>query len=125
MPLPRRVLVLCALVMAAACGGDSTRPTHAINGRWSGPFSLSDVTGTMNLTLTQNGEHVTGTGSLVAAVSLTTIVEGTFRPPTFSLVITPLDYEPINYVGTAAASSMKGAMNGSGFDNISATVTRK
>jgi hypothetical protein len=95
----------------------------AVEGRWSGPV---DSVATLNLTLSRSGSSVGGSGSLVS--TNTTIpfdVSGTYTAPNFVLTLTAQGYQPLNFTGTASATTLSGTLDGSGFTNTSVTLTRQ
>jgi hypothetical protein len=71
------------------------------------------------------GDRCHRTGSLTApGGSATLTVTASFTAPSMLLTINSPGYEPINYAGTVNGKTMVGTLNGSGFTNVSVTLTR-
>lgn len=119
----RRVATLAAIVLLAlGCSGDSTGPELTVTGVWSG--AMSD--GTANLTLTQSGSNITGSGSLSGPGGTEAVtVTGSFAKPNVSLTLTAAGFSPINYSAELNKNRLVGEMNGSGFSNLAVTLTRQ
>jgi hypothetical protein len=62
-----------------------------------------------------------GTGG--SSIPLT--VDGVFKAPAVSLTFSNPDYESVNYTGTVSSNTMTGVLDGSGFDSVAVTLTRK
>jgi hypothetical protein len=125
-----RKVLLSALVAlaAAACGGDnSNEPAFPeVEGTWAGPINTGSGSGNVTLTLTETNGSVSGTGNFTVpgdAFSLT--VTGNYAPPNVSLQASNPQYEPMNFQGTVGEQTFVGTLNGSGFVNISVTLTRQ
>jgi hypothetical protein len=114
---------LLALTVAGSAACDkATSPTPVMAGNWSG--SGGGIS--MNLSLSQSGQAVTGNGSMSGgsgAIAVT--VSGNFNNPNFSLTIAASGYEDLNFAGTLSGNSATGVMNGSGFNQVGMTMTRK
>jgi hypothetical protein len=119
----RLFMSLLALSLSFAIGcGDATEPTPTITGSWSGSGGGISVT----LSLTQSGQSVTGNGSLSGAGGAAALVAtGNFTNPSFSLTLSAQGYEDSNFAGTMSGNSLTGVINGSGFNQVGMTLTRK
>jgi hypothetical protein len=80
----------------------------------------------MNLTLTETGGNVTGSGTLAGpggTVSVT--VTGTHSHPSVSLTLSLTGFNPAVFTGSFTNdNTIPGALNGSGFVNFGITITR-
>lgn len=120
----RRLFVVVFSMAVLTAGGcrDSTAPEPTIAGAWSG--SGGGIS--MSMSLTESAHAVTGNGSMSGpdgALAMT--VTGTFTNPNFSLTVTAQGYENMNFAGTLSGNSATGVMNGSGFNQVGMTLTRK
>ncbi len=126
----RRLIAFLALAATlAACSDDGpAAPAHTIAGNWSG----GDISSTLALALTVNGQHVTGNGLLEMPGSLTVpeaglplSVSGSFTTPTFNLLLTSQGWQDIVFRGDVKGNRMSGTLTGIVFNVISITLTRQ
>jgi hypothetical protein len=120
----RKLLLVClALTLAGSAACDkATAPTPVIAGSWSGSGSGISV----NMALTQAGQSVSGNGSMSGETgALAVTVSGSFNNPNFSLTIRAEGYQEMNFAGTLSGNSATGVLNGSGFNQVGMTMTRK
>jgi hypothetical protein len=80
----------------------------------------------MNLSLSQTGQSVTGNGSMSSSGGAVAVsVSGHFANPSFSLTLSAPGYEDSNFSGTLSGNSITGILNGSGFNQVGMTLTRQ
>jgi hypothetical protein len=123
-----RNLLLALALLTAACGGDSSGPSRIeVEGTWSGQFSTSGGTPvTLTMTLIETNGSVTGNSTLVTTGgSIAETVTGTYSPPQVSLQFHSAGFEDSNLSGTVGETTLTGTLNGSGFNNISITLSRQ
>lgn len=126
----KRFLLAC-LVLAAACGGDSTTapPKPTITGTWNGVAFLQPT----SLTLLEANGTVSGTGIItgtptgVRALSVSGILTGV----DFSLTLTSGTANPINFkgklnnAGATSGQQLVGTFIGSGFSGETVVLTKQ
>jgi hypothetical protein len=115
------LMLTMAVVTVSSCG-DPAAPEPTMAGTWTGSGGGISV----NLSLTQAEHSVSGNGSMSGgsgALALT--ATGSFTNPNFSLTISAPGYEDMNFAGTLAGNSATGVINGSGFNQVGMTLTRK
>lgn len=118
----RRLLPFIAVLWSLACGSDSTEPKATLTGTWRGSLEAA----TVQLSLTQSGTDVTGSGTITAGTtSLPVTVAGTANRPSFSLTISASGFSPINFAGTSGTTTLTGTVNGSGYTNAAVTLTKQ
>nr|PZN90624.1 MAG: hypothetical protein DIU52_07500 [bacterium] len=117
-----------ALILAlalAACGDSSTEPkTPSASGTWTGVVTG----GTITLTLAeQAGGTITGAGSIQGTAGAASVtVTGTHVHPSISLTLRSTGFEDANYTGQFVnRNTISGHLNGSGFNNVTLTLTRQ
>jgi len=119
----RRFASILTFALLAACGGDSTAPVASVAGSWSG----SSNGGTLTMTLTQADGSISGNGQINGpggAEAL--VVNGTFAAPTLSVSLTAQGFEPINLTASLVnKTQLVGALNGSGFSNLSIVLNKQ
>lgn len=117
------VLVAAAAAFAAACDDEAAGTGGPeVDGTWRGRAVLSGDTFTFQLALDESADEVSGTGTVTAEDgTLELEVEGEAPFPTYDLTLTSPGYTPLELTGTygrgatAAADSLNGTLNGSGF----------
>jgi hypothetical protein len=122
----RRLLVL-ALVLFTACGGDGALdPVQTVDGNWNGEGARTNLA----LTLTQadtlvGGSALIGAEGLAGAVSATVI--GVFKYPNLTLTITPLtNFTPFTLTGVMSPTEARLdiVLQGSGLDGRSFSIKK-
>jgi hypothetical protein len=101
-----------------------TKSARNVNGSWEG---ILEIGGTLTLTLTQNGNSVTGTGFFVQGSFnvACTVPSGSCDGSIVSLTIDTEGFIPFTYLGTFTDDNVHtGHLNGSGFTNESITFTK-
>jgi hypothetical protein len=74
-----------------------------LDGQWRG--TIAGLT-TLNLTLSQSGASVSGTGTLDSTVTMISFdVTGTFNRPALDLTLTANGYQPFTFKGTATRTN--------------------
>jgi hypothetical protein len=114
--------VLCSLLVA--CGSESaTAPKPSVGGTWSGTVAGQ----TLSLTLIENSGAVTGTGTITNTPTGTRAltVTGTFVSAKLAATMSSGTLQPIALQATVAASTMTGALTGSGFTGEGITLNRQ
>ena len=121
----RRALVVLA-ALALACKG-ATAPDPTTAGRWSGAFTYNSTPTTLTVTLAENANAISGSGSLGApGGALAITVTGTRSYPAVALIIAAPGFNPIDFSGTFTnAATISGALNGSGYVNVAVTLARQ
>ena len=118
----RKILMLVAVLAFAGACDKTTEPAPTVTGAWSG--SGGGIT--MSLSLTQAGQAVTGTGSMSSSGGAVAVsANGNFSNPSLSVTLSAAGYEDSNFAGTLSGNTMTGILNGSGFNQVGMTLTRK
>lgn len=126
MPVRLRLAGLQAacVCFALSCTGAS-EPGSLVEGDWAGAITGDAQDGTLRWTLRDAAGEVSGEGSLsTATASVPLTIEGTYDPPTLSLVMHPEGFEDILFTGTVSQRSIKGRMTGAGLFNRTITLDR-
>ena len=82
----------------------------------------------MNLTLTQSGQNVTGSGTIAGVASTVTLsTTGTFTNASFALTMSSPGLSDFDYTGTVSGngSMMTGELNRSGFNHVTMELARQ
>ena len=122
---------LAVLTLALfGCGGDSgaSGPSDEslAQGSWSGTLSGGAIEGDLEWGLEDSGGEISGNGSLSTLVRTAPLtIAGTFTPPSLTLTIQSEGFEDFTFSGTVSEESMKGRLNGSGFNNRTVTLDRQ
>lgn len=125
----RSALVVCLLAVAA-CSSSSIAPATnvTVDGTWTANLVVGSSSVVMSLTLSQKGTTVTGTGTVnnptdppPAIMTVTGTLVGSTAALTLQVI--PQQYNgqtidqnksPMQFSGTATATTMKGVLNGGG-----------
>jgi len=109
-----RHTALIAAALLAACD-TSTGPTrYSARGTWAG--QETDGTMLVSLTLTQQGDAVTGTGTVTGEREIPVAAEGSAVATDFSVVLTSPGYQPVQVTGAfTSRNEISAYMVGSGF----------
>jgi hypothetical protein len=118
--------MLVAALLVASCSKDTTAPTPTMTGQWSGSFSSNGVATALSMTLQETGGNITGSGNLSApGVAIAITVAGTHAHPNVSLTLSATGFSPINLSGQYTDTrTITATLNGSGYVNQPATITR-
>lgn len=68
---------------------------------------------------------MTGTGELSGSFTIPATASGTFVEPILSLTLSSSGFQLTSYTGTLSHGILTGNLNGSAFDNLSMTLTRR
>jgi hypothetical protein len=101
-----------------------TAPLPTLTGNWFG----SGGGYVMDLSLTHSGQNVSGDGTLAGVTrTLSVNASGTFSHPTFALTMSGTTFTDFTFEGTldSKGTTMTGAMNGSGFNDVEMILTRR
>lgn len=117
----RRPFFSLLVALAIVGCGSSTSPDASVAGSWSGSSGGID----MSLTLSQHNRAVTGTGQLSGGSnSIALTASGTYVEPAVSLTLSASGYQSTEFTGSLSHGTITGYLNGSGFTNMSMTLTR-
>lgn len=117
----RHLLVLLSAISALSCSSTNTSGPN-VSGSWSG----ATATISLDMNLTQAGQAVSGSGSLVVDSSAYGVsISGSLIDSTVALTLTAGGYQPVAYSATLSGTKMSGSLSGSGFPGSSLTVTRQ
>lgn len=132
MTLTRLVPLVLLLVVAAGC--DSSEPQIivpepvpiTISGRYDGTTNFQGIAVTIESTLTEINNSVSGSGTLRITESAAITATGTHVGNDFNITFRATGIEDLNFAGTVNgdASVLRGQLNGSGFQNIQLTLIR-
>jgi hypothetical protein len=123
--------VIC-LVLAGCGGGDGpTEPTPAaktskLDGTWRG--KVDEATLDLRLAETSTGTAVGGIGSISAVPNFLSlrVTSSSYTHPDLYMVLSSTGYEPLNFSGRRMSDNViKGKVNGSGYRDVSVTLTRE
>jgi hypothetical protein len=118
----RQAVLVSAVLLASACGGDSGPAKIEAEGAWSGTLDVA----TLTMTLVETNGTVTGSGSLSTATDAVAITAtGTYTSPSLALTLSAPGFSNIAVQATVGQSSMTGTANGSGFVNASVSLQRQ
>lgn len=120
--------VLSLVVLLLGACGDSVEPDPdpTLSGSWSGTATTSGGSLTVNATLNDASGTVSGSGNIVGeGLNCAHSASGTRSGSNFSVSFTCQDFDPVSYTGTVTATTMSGALNGSGFDNFAFTMQKQ
>jgi hypothetical protein len=97
--------IVCCALAAAACGSDSTAPkTDTFSGNWQGLFYNGSASVSVNITTTQSGSAITGSGTATEGSTQENVtVFGTSTPPnlTVGVIIPPgTGGDTLTFIGT-------------------------
>lgn len=112
------------VVLALGCGGDDpSGPSGAqIDGTWSG----TTENGTLNMTLNETNGDITGDGVLsVGNHSVALTLDGTLTASTVAITGSAPGFDPFDIGATVAGNTMTGTIDGTGFDQVSFSLTRE
>lgn len=108
-----------------ACSDAAGPEDFDLSGRWSGSISGG---GSISLTLAESESgNLSGSGSVSGPGGsiAVTVASGTHSGSSVSLSMTASGFEDLNFSGTIQdRTTIQGTLNGSGFDNVSVTLTR-
>lgn len=123
----RRLVPLLVLCLLAACKGDSpAAPNVSVNGRWVGSVG----TQTIDMTLAQQSNTVTGSGTITNTPSGTRAltISGSYTAGPIGHVDVTLSSgttQPFALSGQVYATSILGSLTGSGFTGDVVTFTKR
>jgi hypothetical protein len=119
-----RHTALIAAALLAACD-TSTGPTrYSAQGTWSGQETVGPMR--VSLILTQQGDAVTGTGTVQGENSIPVTATGQAVSTDFSVVLTSPGYQPLQVTGGfTGRDEISAYMVGSGFYGDEIVLTRK
>lgn len=109
-----RHTALIAAALLAACDTSTGPARYSARGTWAG----QETGGTMlvSLTLTQQGDAVTGTGTVTGEREIPVAAEGSAVAADFSVVLTSPGYQPVQVTGAfTGRNEISAYMVGSGF----------
>lgn len=111
------------LTVLAVLGCKSTENSGpSVAGSWYG--TSGNIT--LNMTLSQTGQSVSGSGSVgVDSATYGVSISGSLLDTTVALTLTAGGYQPVAYAAVLSGNTMAGSMSGSGFPGSSMTVTRQ
>jgi hypothetical protein len=125
----RIVVMALAFTVPLACGGDkTTAPVSAVSGTWAGTITApeGDFTLSADLQHTIGDTAVSGSATISAGGgSIPLAVVGGYNEPAISLTFSAPDIFPMTYTATVSGGHMTGILDGSGFDSVAVTLTRK
>ena len=131
--LTRAALVLLMALVSVGCdsGGDDDDPpppveVQLLQGSYDGTANVGGLAVTLELTLAENMNTVSGSGTLRGSEVLSLSVSGTRVNNNFNLTLSNNNFEDLNFAGTVngSGSVITGDLNGSGFNNVSITLNR-
>ena len=122
------VVGLLAALPACDSGGDEPPPAEPvrISGRYDGTTNVDGTAVTLQSTLSETSNNVSGSGTLRITNSVAVTATGSHVPPDFNITFRATGLEDLNFAGTsnADASVLRGRLNGSGFDDVEMTLIR-
>ena len=111
---------LVALVVAS-CASTNSSPASA-----SGSWSRSTASVSLDMTLAQVGQAVSGSGAIVVnSTSYGVSISGSLINSDVELTLTAGGYRPVAFSATLSGGTMSGSLSGSGFPGTSITETRQ
>ncbi|MBB4635258.1 hypothetical protein [Longimicrobium terrae] len=120
------------LVLAGCGGGDGptesapAAKTSKLDGEWRG--KVDEATLYLRLAESPNGSVVGGLGNLSVVPTFLElrVASSSYMHPDLSMVLSSPGYEPLNFRGQRVRDNViKGKVNGSGYRDISVTLTRE
>ena len=123
--------VIC-LALAGCGGGDGpTEPTPAaktskLDGAWRG--KVDEATLYLRLAETTTGTAVGGIGNISAVPTFLDlrVTSSSYTHPDLYMVLSSPGYEPLSFSGQRMSDNViKGKVNGSGYRDVSVTLTRE
>lgn len=131
---PLAVLAIVAALAALACGdGPLDVGAFSVEGVWAGSAKFQVGAGPdsaryeFTLELDQSERDVSGSGEVVTdAETLEVEVDGRWEFPSVSLVLSAPEFAGVGFDATfATPDSLKGTLNGSGFNAVPLTIIRQ
>ena len=117
----RRIAATLGAAFILGCSSTGTSGPN-VSGSWSG----AAATVSLDMNLTQAGQAVSGSGSLVVDSSAYGVsISGSLIDSNVALTLTAGGYQPVAYAATLSGTKMSGSLSGSGFPGSSLTVTRQ
>ena len=113
--MPHRHTIRVAAALALAACDSSTGPArYTAQGSWSGQETAGSTV--VSLTLTQRGDSVSGTGSVVGARTIPVTATGSAVSASFELRLTSPGFQPVEMIGGfTGRNEIEAYMVGSGF----------
>jgi len=112
-----RILFGIFALALTACGND-------VDGTWNGTATKNDLTATVQITLSQDGDNVTGSGTLNGVVVNTALtVTGTVKDDHVSLIAKSSGRADASYEATLDGDTMNGTWS-QPEGSVSLTMTR-
>ena len=131
MTLSRLFVFALAALVATGCDSSDPEPPPEpepirISGRYDGTANVDGLAVTLETTLSEISNSVSGSGTLRISNPVAVTATGSHVPPDFNITFRATGLEDLNYAGTtnSTASVMTGRLNGSGFVNIPLTLIR-
>lgn len=126
----RAILTLLLLFALAACSDDGpTGPLpNEIAGSWSGTSqTTTGNTFSVNLTLAEASDQITGNGvlSVPGSGGIAVAATGTFSDPNFTITLSSQGYQDMAFVGAVDGDAISGTLTGSGFSGQAVSLTRQ
>lgn len=123
------VLVLALTVLTTGCGGgDSQGPDRpSLDGTWLGGTVSGSFTFQITMTLAQDGDQITGTGTITGTGPTCGVsIDGTRSGTAIALSITCPGFQPIGFSGEQhSRSTINGRVAGSGLPTTSFDLIRQ
>ena|SRR6202008_1846067 len=132
----RAVLAALAVLALLACGdGPLDVGAFSVEGSWAGNAKFAVGSGPtadtaryfISLELEQNETDISGSGQVVTdAETLEVEVDGLWEYPSVSMVLDAPEFIGVSFDATfATPDSLKGTLNGSGFNSVALTLIRQ
>ena len=110
----RHTILFAAALVLAACDNSTGPAPYTAQGSWSGQETAGATV--ISLTLSQQGEAVSGTGTVEGARTIQVTATGSAVSANFELTLTSPGYQPVQMTGAfTARNEIEAYMMGSGF----------
>lgn len=110
----RHTILLAATLALAACDSSTGPARYTAQGNWSGTETAGSTV--VTLTLSQQGDVVSGTGTVAGARAIPVTATGTAVSASFELTLSSPGFQPVQMTGGfTARDEIEAYMVGSGF----------
>lgn len=128
---PLALIAALLLLALPACDSgeepvDPPPPAALLSGSYTGTANVGGLAVSIVLTLTENNNIVSGSGTLRGSDVLSLSASGTRVNNDFNLTLSSEGFSDLNFAGNISSGGavMTGVLNGSGFDSVTITLNR-
>jgi hypothetical protein len=120
----RHTILFAAALVLAACENSTGPARYTAQGSWSGQETAGSTV--ISLVLTQQGDAISGTGSVVGERTIPVTATGSAVSTNFDLTLSSPGYQPVQMTGAfTARNEIEAYMVGSGFYGDQILLHRK